>query len=74
VKKMSPKECKTFEEVCRLNSDNFSTDNNWIMINEGTVTLTAQKLGFQPIASITIERRKFNNLIRWYLRKQKTRR
>ena len=62
------------EQVCALGRDNFTADDHWILTDSFTVSVVAQKNGESPTQSVSIDRKTFNKLIRWYTRKQVIRR
>ncbi len=68
---MSPMDANTFKKVIGLRSDNFSTEEFWILTDILTVTLAKQKNGEPSTQKITMPRAEFNRLIRWYIRDQK---
>ena len=68
--KLSPRNAKS-DQFEKLNSDNKNTDNYWILLNEDNITITEQKSGEYPKATITIDKIQFHKLIDWYNREQK---
>jgi hypothetical protein len=64
--KLSPRQAKTNAEVCALRRDNLSAGNFWMLVDDGEVTITAQKPGESSTAMITMSKRNFNRLIDWY--------
>ena len=62
----TPREVKTFDELCALPCDNVSSTTHWIVVSEASVVLTQQRVGEPTEASITIPRRVFNRFIDWY--------
>ena len=71
VKFLSPKNSISFKQIYSLSSDNHDTSEGWICIDESTVTLCSQLQGKTPTGSVTLSRRTFNNLIKWYFKEQK---
>lgn len=69
-KTISPRNCKTIEDVCNKRRDNFSTEKFWILADESSVTITEQKKGGEPNQSITIPKKDFDKLADWYYREQ----
>lgn len=70
-KKFSPQTATTFSKICSLDTDNHSTKNYWIIIDEVSVTLAEQQSGKPANTSISITRKDFNKLIEWYQTPQK---
>lgn len=68
--KLSPRKSKP-DQIINLNTDNRSTDNYWILLNEDHVTVCEQTTGENAKNSIEIDREQFNKLIDWYNREQK---
>ena len=66
-KNLAPVDAKTFKQICELPRDNDSYGNFWWIIDEGTITLSNQKIGEEPTERITLRRHVFEKLVRWYL-------
>jgi len=68
--KLSPRKAKSgqFE---KLNSDNKSTGNYWILLNEDFITIAEQTSGENCKNEIHIEKNQFHKMIDWYNREQK---
>jgi len=66
----SLRNARTFEELCELRRDHFSTKHYWISADETTVSIYAQTSGEEPRESVTVPRRQFNALIDFYQREQ----
>lgn len=71
---MKPRDAKTESQRLKLSRDNLSTVGHWILLNDNSVTLTAQRVGESATASMRVPRSEFNRLIDWYMRDQKPRR
>ena len=67
--KLSPRKAKS-NQFEKLNSDNKSTRDYWILINEDSVTIAKQTIGKHCEKEISIDRDQFNRLIDWYNREQ----
>lgn len=67
---MTPKEATNQSKMLRLKSDNYSTKDFWILINNDSVVIAKQKDGEPLQAKITIPRSDFNRMIKWYLNPQ----
>jgi hypothetical protein len=65
--KLSPRNARS-DQFEKLNSDNKSTDNYWILLNEDHVTITDQKSGENAKTSVSIDKIQFHKLIDWYNR------
>ena len=70
-RKVSLRKC-TFEQVCRMQRDNFAYGDYWFIVDagSGTVTLAQQKSGQAATASITMPRRAFSHFVDAYNREQ----
>lgn len=68
----SPRHALTFDEIRKLESDNFDSGDYWIMVDEEAVTLCGQKRHFDAITMMTIPRSDFMKLIDWFNRDQST--
>ncbi len=66
----SPANC-TFKELVRIHSDNHDAGDFWILTDTNEVTIAAQKPGHPATAMVSIPRRKFNQLIAWYIKPQR---
>lgn len=73
MSELAPNKCRDFNEVCKLNTDNFDTEDYWILYDGDMVTIAKQKLGEASTAKISIPKKDFDRLIRWYQRPQKLR-
>jgi len=73
----APKDAKKNRQICALQSDNHSTSDYWILLQETKrsheVILSKQRNGEQRQETITIPRGQFLRLVAWYLKPQKTR-
>lgn len=70
---MAPREARTFNDVCRLQTDNHSVGRGWIMWDGGEVSLVNQINGESSTGTVTFSRREFDALVRWWGRQQKIR-
>ena len=69
-KHMSPMETKNVNDVIKyLSRDNYSTKKYWILVGDH-ITLTEQKSGEKPKQVININKKDFDRLIKWYIKKQ----
>lgn len=64
----APIDAKTFEQICALKRDNIDLQGgDWcFMVEEGMVTLTEQKIGEGPTHQVSIPRKYFDKVVRWY--------
>jgi outer membrane receptor for ferric coprogen and ferric-rhodotorulic acid len=60
----------SYKELLLLPRDGGTYANHWILSDGYTVSVVAQKPGEQPTQSITIPRRVFNALVRFYTKQQ----
>ena len=61
----------SLDDLCRITRDNFDAGEFWIITDSVEVTIAHQIAGEEAKAMVTIPRREFNRLIRWYMRPQK---
>ncbi len=72
TRNLSPMKAHNMDDLCALNRDNTSAGDFWMLALE-YVTICHQVVGESPKAAVTIPRKEFNKLIRWYMREQKIR-
>lgn len=72
IKKKSPLSCSSENELATLIEDNFETSGYWIITDGINVSLNKQKLGHSREATISIPRKEFNLLVKWYIKSQPT--
>jgi len=60
----------TFTQLCRVRRDNFSTPTAWILADGFRVAIGKQRKGEQAEAMVTLPRRTFNALLKWYTKEQ----
>jgi len=65
-KKLTPREAKTYHQICALDRDNLSTRKGWIIVDVGKVTLVNQRPGHELSGEVTFTRAQFERLIDWY--------
>lgn len=70
MKKLKPREAKTFKQICSLKTDSKSIKKGWICIDERNVYLVNQLLGEQATGKVTFSRKEFAALIDWYNKEQ----
>lgn len=70
---MVPIEAKTHDQICELKRDNVESGDFWMLLGEGELTICEQKSGSNPEQSLTIPRKNFDALVRWYMTGKKTR-
>ena len=67
MKKLTPINAKTFDQICDLKTDHIDSKHHWLLLDEGSVTIAEQTNGKPAKAMIDIPRRTFDRFIRWYL-------
>lgn len=72
MKKLSPRNAKTLNEICSLRTDHHDLKHSWILTDGVNVTITKQDVGCLSTESVTLPRREFNLLIDWYVKEQQT--
>lgn len=68
MKRRALSECKTLDEVCQLDRDNFTQGDYWLMFDGAEVTVAHQESGQRAKAMVSMPRAAFNALIRRYQR------
>jgi hypothetical protein len=63
-----------YNSVCTLQRDNYTYGEHWILSDGYNVTVTTQARFEAPKQSITMPRREFNKLIKFYTKQQPVRR
>ena len=63
----APIEANTFDEICKLPRDSLSLKEFWLQIDVGRVSLAQQRSGESCQAVISIPRKDFDRLVRWYM-------
>ena len=67
TKPKAPIEANTFDEICKLPRDSLSTKEFWLQIDVGSVFLAQQRIGKACQAEISIPRKDFDRLVKWYM-------
>lgn len=70
---MTPREAKTLDQICKLQTDGKDTKEAWLIVDEGEVTICTQRNGEEATGKVRLSRRTFEALIRWYDKDQKER-
>lgn len=63
----SPQEARTFDQVFDLKTDNMDTKEAWILTDGPTVTISTQRAGESATGKVTLSKRDFDRMVRWYL-------
>lgn len=63
---LTPREARTFDQICSLRRDGASYGDYWIQLEEMVVTLVEQKIGERPRSITALPRHVFEKFIRWY--------
>jgi len=63
---LTPKEAKTFKQICKLPRDNISYGDYWTIIDEKEITIVKQTVGEEPKEKICIPRFIFERFANWY--------
>lgn len=66
----SPRSAVRFDDICRLQTDNFDSGPYWIMVDEVDVTICHRKHDYDRIGMLTIPREHFSRLADWYNKEQ----
>lgn len=72
-KMLSPHEARRTRDAIRLQRDNVDTRHGWILLDGGSVVIAQQQDGQPATAMVTLPRREFARLARWYFRPQRLR-
>lgn len=62
----TPREARTFDQICELPRDNWSKGNYWFMLGPGEVTIAEQKTGEMARWMATMPRSVFEAFVRAY--------
>lgn len=62
----SPRTANTFNKVCSLQRDNLDFPCYWFSVSDETVTIAEQTSGHPATAVITLSKRDFNRIIKFY--------
>lgn len=62
----SPKTANTLAKVCSLKRDNIEVGDIWCMVDEDSVTICRQKIGEAASAMLTLSKRDFNRIVKFY--------
>lgn len=71
---MTPRQTRTFEDICRLQTDHCDTKEAWLSVDVGSITIMNQRTGEPSTGQVTLTRHAFGRFVDWYLREQKMRR
>lgn len=69
--KLSPKEARTYEQLCSLRATLWNCKWGWILTADGEITIQHQPRGEPRIQEITIPKRVFDKMVEWYLKPQR---
>jgi hypothetical protein len=70
---MRPRDAKTHNKLLALRTDGRQSGDFWILLGTYGVTITAQRLGKESTAMITVPRSHFDKFVDWYMKDQKPR-
>ena len=62
----SPKTANTTEKLCTLKRDNINLDGHWCLVSEDEVFICKQTPGEAAEARITLSKRDFNRIVKFY--------
>jgi hypothetical protein len=62
----SPKTANTTAKICTLKRDNLTVGDHWCLVGDDTVTICRQKTGTSAEAEITMTKRDFNRIVKFY--------
>ena len=65
-KTMTPREARTFKQICAMPRDGLDSTDFWFSVAENSVTICEQKVGAAATVMLTIPRQRFNRFIDWY--------
>lgn len=65
-KKLTPRTANTFRKVCKLQRDNISTRNSWMLLGGTHVSITNQKTGENPTGNVKLTKKEFERFIKFY--------
>lgn len=62
----SPKTANTTPKLCTLKRDNVTVGDHWCLVDEDTVIIYRQKPGESAEAQVTMSKRDFNRIVKFY--------
>lgn len=62
----SPKTANTTSKICTLKRDNITLEDHWFHADSSTVTIARQKVGEAATDVITLTKRQFNRIVKFY--------
>jgi len=62
----APRMARTNRQIRALARDNVSTRDYWILVDEGSVTISKQRSGQTRTEHVTISRAAFDRFVDWY--------
>lgn len=65
-KKLTPREARTFKQICDLPSSSVDTPSHWILLGSRGITICEQRLGGAGQRQVILPRRTFEKFIDWY--------
>ena len=68
---LRPSKIMTFAQVLNLRRDTFTTDNGWILIQRNDVIIARQQSGYSVEAMVSLPKREFDKMVRFYLTPQR---
>lgn len=69
--KLSPIDCEGEEQTCKLDRSWVEVARDWSILTDGyEVSLSQQPHGESPIQHISIPKKHFDKMVKWYLEKQ----
>jgi hypothetical protein len=71
MKNLSPRNARTFRQICALKEDNAWTKRAWLLIDVETVYIHNQKSGEDSAGTVALSRKDFDKFVDWYNKKQK---
>ncbi len=70
---IAPIDARNEKDRLRLREDNIATENYWLLLNDGHVTLANQRSGQSKAWWAQIPRKEWDKIVKWYIKKQKAR-
>ena len=68
---IAPIDARNEKGRLRLREDNTSTENYWLLLNDGHITLANQRSGENMVWWAQIPRKEWDKIVKWYMKPQK---
>ena len=67
-KQKTPINCKSFNDVCKMERDNIELPKNfWCLFDGYEITIAEQEMGHSPAQKISVSKSIFDKIVKWYI-------